>query len=176
MADPRAHGIAAHQPGIRELQQIGCSSHIADPRIEPQVVSIWIAKSMASGRGWAKSSRLAKNFIYRKCDAARAVSVRYNRQATGPYRPLSGQEQARCKNRWTCRCQFCGGAGRKPPTSRNSESHFMVNSYLITFSNGNTNRSTFVSHPPMRINMWTRREPHHPPCGAPYFGDVHAAI
>ncbi len=43
------------------------------------------------------------------------------------------------------------------PTSRNSESYFMVNSYLITFSNGNTNRSTFVSHPPMRINMWTRR-------------------
>src|SRR4029077_12219666 len=33
----------------------------------------------------------------------------------------------------------------------------MVNSYLITFSNGNADGGTFVSHPPLRINMWTRR-------------------
>src|ERR1700689_2613643 len=41
--DPRANGIASHEPGIIGLQQIGDRrSHILHSRIEPQVVGIWI--------------------------------------------------------------------------------------------------------------------------------------
>ena len=42
MVDPRAHGIAPHQPGIVGLQQFGRSCDFCHARIEPQVVAVWI--------------------------------------------------------------------------------------------------------------------------------------
>ena len=41
--DPRAHGIAPHQPCIEGLQKFGRRSGIPHTRIEPQVVAIWKA-------------------------------------------------------------------------------------------------------------------------------------
>ena len=40
--DPRAHGIATHQPGVAGPQQLGRRAHILHTRIEPQIVAVWI--------------------------------------------------------------------------------------------------------------------------------------
>ena len=40
--DPRADGIAPHQPGIVGLQHFGRRSRILHTRIEPEVVGVWI--------------------------------------------------------------------------------------------------------------------------------------
>ena len=42
VVDPGAHGVAPHQPGIEELQQVGHRSHIRHSGVEPQVVAVWI--------------------------------------------------------------------------------------------------------------------------------------
>jgi hypothetical protein len=42
MIDPRAHGIAPHEPSIEGLQQFGRRSQIRHPRIKPNVVGVWI--------------------------------------------------------------------------------------------------------------------------------------
>jgi hypothetical protein len=48
--DSSAYGIAAHQPGIKGLQQFGRYAHILHLRIEPQVVT---ACSRTTGmRSW----------------------------------------------------------------------------------------------------------------------------
>src|ERR1035437_7928161 len=40
--DPRAHGIAPHEPSIVGLEQFGRRSRVPHPRIEPQVVAVWV--------------------------------------------------------------------------------------------------------------------------------------
>ena len=42
MIDPRAHGIAPHEPGVERLEQFGRRTVILHAGIEPQVVSVWI--------------------------------------------------------------------------------------------------------------------------------------
>jgi hypothetical protein len=42
LIDPRAYRIASHQPCIEGLQQFGRRSRVLHPRIEPQVVAVWI--------------------------------------------------------------------------------------------------------------------------------------
>jgi hypothetical protein len=42
MVDPRAHGIAPHQPSIVGLQHLGRRTHIPHTRIKPQIVAVWI--------------------------------------------------------------------------------------------------------------------------------------
>jgi hypothetical protein len=52
--DPRAHGIAPHQPSIIGLQQFGRRSRVPHPRIEPQVVAVWVeddGHAVVDGRG-----------------------------------------------------------------------------------------------------------------------------
>jgi len=54
VVDPRAYGIAAHQPGVAGLQQIGRRARVPHPRIEPQVVGVRIKNDghpVVDGRG-----------------------------------------------------------------------------------------------------------------------------
>jgi hypothetical protein len=53
--DPRAHGIAPHEPGVAGLQQLGRRSYIIHPRIEPQVVAVRLKDdrhAVVDGRGY----------------------------------------------------------------------------------------------------------------------------
>lgn len=40
VVEPAAHGIASHQPSIGRLQHVGHHSHVLQPRIEPQIVTV----------------------------------------------------------------------------------------------------------------------------------------
>jgi hypothetical protein len=42
VTDPRAYGIAPHQPSIAGLQQFGRGSYIFHARIEPKLAAVWI--------------------------------------------------------------------------------------------------------------------------------------
>jgi hypothetical protein len=46
--DPRAHGIAPHEPGIKGLQQIGRRAHIVHAGVQPQVIGIWIERKISA--------------------------------------------------------------------------------------------------------------------------------
>jgi hypothetical protein len=52
--DSSAYGIATHQPSIVWIQQFGRRSYIPHPRIEPQVITVWIENdghTVVDGRG-----------------------------------------------------------------------------------------------------------------------------
>src|ERR1019366_8198031 len=69
---PSADGIAPHQPSIAGFQQIGCRSYILHPRIEPQVVAVWIENDWHSVvDGCGHSAGRTSEAIVRKRNTAR---------------------------------------------------------------------------------------------------------
>jgi hypothetical protein len=63
--DPRADGIASHQPCAVGFEQIGRRSHISHPRIEPEILAVWIENQWhavadcGGQRVWSRSQNRA---------------------------------------------------------------------------------------------------------------------
>src|ERR1700730_13447155 len=59
MIDPRTHRIAPHQPSIVGFQQFGRCLNIRHPRIEPEIIRVWIEDD-GHMRSWTAGATCSK--------------------------------------------------------------------------------------------------------------------